>query len=1335
MKFPPAASAITLAVLLFAGIRVLNHTPPTATSNDSATAALQPAHSPKTDHAPGTFADARLSTEPAVPRVVEAAAANPPAAVPLPNPSPADVAFQAFDDWLRRHTDAVSGAGVAEAWRDEALLAEGIRLARHRRDQLEDLIQSDPRQAIERAVPDAVRATLPAGIRDLLEERVSGRGDFEVLAALAEPGREAEVQPLRRQVVLGDRRFTAFVYGRRADQSTLRDVSLHGIALGPFMAVDESPVRELAPAETEALLAVQPEALCADGSDHPVTAPLARALEAYGKPVLLCCPGHSARFEARLAAAGTGTEQDPTGEFPLAASPATEGLKRLLFIRVDFSDLEGESFTTSRAADLTRELHRFYQDNSYGRAGFLEIGSGSDVTPVLRMPRTASSYGSNDDAGDLRNDARAAARNAGYVLSNYDYDLTCMRSVPGFSWAGLGFVGAPGSWIRGTSSTGVTAHELGHNFGLNHANFWDTDGPTVTGPGKDIEYGDKFDTMGAASAGNNHFNARYKRLLDWLQDGEYSIATTNGTYRIHAHDQTNAVVGSRGLQIFANSRTNYWVEFRQRFPGNRWLSDGVSLRWTGRGSQASLLLDTTPESAREKDDAAVTLGRTYSDLSAGIHITPVAKGGSAPAWIDVVVQRGDFEGNRPPTLQLVAPNLQGTTASTLEFQAVASDPDGDPLAFFWEFGDETLGTNTASLTHRWTANGEYLVECTASDTKGGVARAHAVVRIGSPTSQRISGRITTDGEPVVGARIGANNGRFTFTDSQGNYTLPGLTPATYVFSATLDGAPFEPVSFTNPVNLTSSRAGLDFAAVDVAQVRPVTLLAAGSSWRYLDQGTAPAATWTRSTFDDSQWDVGPAILGYGGDRETTVLSFGSNSSQKHITTWFRRTFVVENPALLTQIRIGLLRDDGAAVYLNGTELFRDNLPSGTLTPQTLASSAVGGGDEVIYFEHSVDPARLVAGTNLFAVEIHQTSRTSSDIAFDLRLTADLVQTIEPGIRLVRPAADESIRTPGRLVLSAAVGELPGSPLRRVDFLADGRVIGSAAQPPYAITWINPPAGQHLLAAAAILADGTSVLSPETSAFVVDANLTPTLVRRGSLWRYLDTGIAPDASWNDRGFDDSTWGSGPARLGYGEDGEATVVGFGSNPSIRHITTWFRHGFDLADAATVTNLIVRLARDDGAVVHLNGRELFRSGIRTGVVTPTLVAQADVRDDAEVVFTEFTVPATGLVDGGNVLAVEVHQASRASTDMGFDLELVGQRSALPTIPRLSLRRDGGQIVLAWPASLSGWRLEQTQQLGPDAQWETVPLSSSAQNPEVTLTLQPSEEPTFYRLARAPE
>jgi hypothetical protein len=84
--------------------------------------------------------------------------------------------------------------------------------------------------------------------------------------------------------------------------------------------------------------------------------------------------------------------------------------------------------------------------------------------------------------------------------------------------------------------------------------------------------------------------------------------------------------------------------------------------------------------------------------------------------------------------------------------------------------------------------------------------------------------------------------------------------------------------------------------------------------------------------------------------------------------------------------LNLLRDDGAVIYLNGKEVHRENMPSGAISSSTTASSAIGGGDESAYFTTALDPADLVEGNNVIAVEIHQSSGGSTDLSFDLELT-------------------------------------------------------------------------------------------------------------------------------------------------------------------------------------------------------------------------------------------------------------------------------------------------------------------------------------------------------------
>ena len=117
-----------------------------------------------------------------------------------------------------------------------------------------------------------------------------------------------------------------------------------------------------------------------------------------------------------------------------------------------------------------------------------------------------------------------------------------------------------------------------------------------------------------------------------------------------------------------------------------------------------------------------------------------------------------------------------------------------------------------------------------------------------------------------------------------------------------------------------------------------------------------------------------------------MVGYGPSTTNRYITTYFRQTFTVSDPRYLSAT-LRLLRDDGAVVYVNGVEVFRSNMPTGAIGYRTLASSAVGGTDESRFFEVSINPARFVTGTNVIAVELHQSSASSSDISFDLQLLA------------------------------------------------------------------------------------------------------------------------------------------------------------------------------------------------------------------------------------------------------------------------------------------------------------------------------------------------------------
>ena len=213
------------------------------------------------------------------------------------------------------------------------------------------------------------------------------------------------------------------------------------------------------------------------------------------------------------------------------------------------------------------------------------------------------------------------------------------------------------------------------------------------------------------------------------------------------------------------------------------------------------------------------------------------------------------------------------------------------------------------------------------------------------------------------------------------------------------------------------------------------LVPSGAIWKYLDNGSNQGTAWRARTFNDSAWKSGAAQLGYGDGDEATIVSYGPNSSAKYITTYFRHAFTVADPSAVGALNLGVLRDDGAVVYLNGTEVFRTNMPAGTISAATLASAALGGSDETTYVAAAVNPGLLVAGTNVLAVEIHQSGATSSDISFDLRLTASSAVTLTRGPYLQLGTPSSLVvrwRTSGPVVGRVQYGTSPGAATWAID---------------------------------------------------------------------------------------------------------------------------------------------------------------------------------------------------------------------------------------------------------------------------------------------------------------
>ena len=1009
-------------------------------------------------------------------------------------PTP-EAGFREFKQWSARYLAAATPEEKA------ALEREGVMLARARTVALADLIQSNPERALQLTVPEALRQALPGSVTALLEQRVTTTGDFQVLGVRQLPDRERDPErslpPVLRAAIIGEETYEVFTYGRGLTYVTRRDVPLNGIAvdvssavhpprhglLQPtwLLALDPSPARLLGGTGRDR--AVQGEPVCSvSGLATEVAVQLGTRLKSF------CGRVHAEEWaNAGIAGAGLDAPSGDPGALPVAASSYTEGRKRMLLLRPVWSDYTG-GMTTNDALTHFQNFSNYMYEMSYGKLVLAPLGKGSEVTPPMVLPGLVAEY-DNTGLGKLYTMARGAAQtNFGYDLTKFDFTYVCTGSRPAADYAGLAFVGGVGLHLaNGYWDAATACHEFGHNLGLNHAHLWDTTARSIIGPGVNDEYGDHNDPMGSGGTPNS-YNSRYKNYLGWIPDADVADVSLagGGSFRVYAFDLDNSS-GLRGLKFRRNASQNYWVQFRQRKVGNKALMNGVQLLWTGNGNEGSYLLDLRLKG--NSDNNALVIGRTFSDTNIQLHVTPVRLGHTYPESIDVEVRVGSFPGNQAPAVTVSADTLAPAASQPVSLTAAASDPDGDVLAYFWEFGDGDYSVeNSPFTTHVFTAAGEYRVQCTVSDMKGKSAVHSQVVRVGTPATFRISGRILDpQNRPVPGMKVSTDTGRSALTDSDGSYTITGLAAGNYGIDASdpvAAGFTFIHPGFNNPVTVGPSVGDKDLVGLPGNLSVGLPLVARGSAaWRYLDTGSDQGTGWRGTGFNDGSWASGAAPLGYpAGAPITTVLGFGPSATAKYPTYYFRRSFTVNDPAAFTDLQLDVLRDDGVIVYVNGTEAYRNNMPAGAVTFATTSSTRVDAGT---YLQASIGRSLLVPGNNVIAAEVHQFDGASSDITFDAALTGISLSNVT-GIKLVyvsSPADRARLVAPADVTL-AANAFTSGATVSLVEFFVDGAKVGQSAAAPFTTSWSSPAPGSHLLSAVASLLASGSVTSPPVTVEIV-----------------------------------------------------------------------------------------------------------------------------------------------------------------------------------------------------------------------------------------------------------
>ena len=375
-----------------------------------------------------------------------------------------------------------------------------------------------------------------------------------------------------------------------------------------------------------------------------------------------------------------------------------------------------------------------------------------------------------------------------------------------------------------------------------------------------------------------------------------------------------------------------------------------------------------------------------------------------------------------------------------------------------------------------------------------------------------------------------------------------------------------------------------------------------------------------------------------------------------------RTFVITNP--------GTFNLTGLDLSLDGT-----NESDFAVTTFPAAPLAPGGSTPfTVTFQPSTAGVR--------SATLHLASNDEDESPFDIRLVGQGIQALTAN--LTAPYNGAGFAPPAKVALQAGVIQGQGV-ISRVDFFVGTNWLGTSASTnsPYSLMWSNVPIGTYLLRAVARDSLGVSATSSVVTVRVAVQIPTTTLLPAGSLWRYLDTGTNLGTAWKETGFNDSAWRSGRAQLGYGDGDETTVIGYGPDANNKYITTYFRCGFNVTNAAGFTNLFARMICDDGAVTYLNGIEVSRYNLPAGQITnltPAITAIGGT-DETNFFWSRRINPLL-VREGTNILAVEVHQSSGSSTDLSFDLVLQGNVAGRDMIFPLTAGQRGTVSCLKYPS-----------------------------------------------------
>ena len=470
--------------------------------------------------------------------------------------------------------DSLNAYRSADKADKKSALNQMVSLAKQRKDYLKQLMESDPAAVAGAVLTAAERQQMPEAVSQYLEQKKTLDGELEVFY---EDYEDHSKSRLRHILKTANGRVELHMAEKSAVQSfsSGEKVRAHGWRFDSSKESSNSLVLE-----------------------------------------------NDAQALALLAQDGTSAT---TGS---SASTNTFGEQRTLVMLINFQDNIQEPWTAQETQDLVfGPVSDYYKENSDGRTWLT-----GDVVGYYTLP-----IDSTCDSWDIYVNTKQMAENSGVDVSSYQRLVYIFPKNSSCGWTGMGTLGGTQTraYINGSFTMNTIGHELGHNFGLYHAEYLDCKNEIIGDGCLAITYGDTMDIMGAYGV-EGHFNTFNKEQLGWLStdSGDIVEADTEASYIIDPLE--TALSGSakgikipRGIDSETGQQQWYYVEYRQAIGFDSFLStkpgvtNGVVIHRSPESStRGSQLLDMTPQSSLfDLDDAALLTGNSFTDSDAGITIT------------------------------------------------------------------------------------------------------------------------------------------------------------------------------------------------------------------------------------------------------------------------------------------------------------------------------------------------------------------------------------------------------------------------------------------------------------------------------------------------------------------------------------------------------------------------------------------------------------------------------------------------------------------------------------------------------------------------------------------